>query len=226
VSKRAILKTTGFIATLGASAALVATAAGGTGAWFTDTHTGGFTADSGHLKLNTTDTNLSFHDLVPGENKTRSIDYNVDASGSSDVWLVLDKNDPGVKAFTGSKDGGADGGLGRYGHFEVWNGGTRLFVSSNLQDKGTSGVGDACGVDADGHGGSTQTATSASDLLPYCGVPYAIKIADGLSSGDGGTMNLVFGLTGRAQTQNVTWANVPFKVVATQHGVRPDAANF
>ena len=226
MSKRAIVKFGGFIATVGAAAALVAAAAGGTGAWFTDTHNGSLSATSGHLRLNTTDTTLSFADLMPGESKTRTIDYNVDASGKSDVWLVLDKNDPGVKAFTGSKDGGAPGGLGRYGHFEVWNNGTELFVSSNLQDKGNEGVGDACGVDADGHGGSTQVATSSSDLLPYCGVPYAIKVGSNLDSGQSGTMSIVFGITGRATGQNATWASVPFKVVATQAGHRPDSANF
>jgi hypothetical protein len=41
-------------------------------------------------------------------------------------------------------------------------------------------------------------------------------------------MTLVFGLTGRASNvfQNQQFANVPFEVVATQHGVRPDAENF
>ncbi|GAB3590403.1 hypothetical protein GCM10027446_05050 [Angustibacter peucedani] len=226
MSKRGILKISGFVGTVGAGAALVAAAAGGTGAWFTDSKDGSFTASSGHLTLNTTDRTLSFNELVPGEYKTRTIDYNVDASGQSDVWLVFDQANPGVAAFTGSKDGGADGGLGRYGHFEVWNGGQQLFTSYNLQHKGTSGVGDSCGVDADGHGGSNQQATSPTDTPPYCGVPYAIKIASNLSSGQGGTMSMVFGVTGKWRAQNTPVASVPFKVVATQAGHRPDAANF
>jgi hypothetical protein len=64
-----MVKVGGFVGTLAAGAALVGTAVTGTGAYFTDSKAGNLSASSGHLTLNTTDTNLSFRDLVPGEDK-------------------------------------------------------------------------------------------------------------------------------------------------------------
>jgi hypothetical protein len=222
-----MFKVGGFIGTLAAGAALVGTAVSGTGAYFTDSDNGNLAAGTGHLTLNTTDTNLSFNDLVPGVDKTRSIDFNVDASGVSDVWLVFDKDTAGYAAWTGAKGdpNAPGGGLGRYGHFRVDNGSYTLFQSWNLQNvpAGSSEV--PCATDANGHG-EGRPATSVSDTPPLCGVPTAIKIASNLDSGEGGTLHMTFGVTGRWRAQYVNVANVPFKVVATQAGVRPDAANF
>lgn len=220
-------KVGGFIGTLAAGAALVGTAVTGTGAYFTDSDNGTLAAGTGHLTLNTTDTYLAFNDLVPGEDKTRSIDFNVDASGVSDVWLVFDKSTAGYAAFTGAKGdpNASGGGLGRYGHFAVGNNGGTLFESWNLQNvpPGSSEV--PCTTNADGHG-SGRPATSVSDTPPLCGVPTAVKIASNLTSGQGGTLKMTFGVTGRWKGQNASAANVPFKVVATQAGIRPDAENF
>ena len=223
-----MFKVGGFIGTLAAGAALVGTAVTGTGAYFTDSENGGLNASSGHLRLNTTDANLTFTDLVPGEDKTRNIDFDVDASGKSDVWLVFDNTNAGYAAWTGAKGDplAPDGGLGRYGHFAVANNGGTLFQSWNLQNvpAGSSEV--PCSTNADGHGAG-RPATSVSDTPPLCGVPTAIKIASDLTSGDGGTLKMTFGITGRWKAQDVpNVASVPFKVVATQAGIRPDAAHF
>ncbi len=221
-------KVGGFIGTLAAGAALVGTAVTGTGAYFTDSENGGLNASSGHLRLNTTDANLTFTDLVPGEDKTHKIDFNVDASGVSDVWLVFDKNETGYANWTGAKGDplAPGGGLGRYGHFEVANNAGTLFQSWNLQNvpAGSSEV--PCTTNENGHG-QGRPATSVSDTPPLCGVPTAIKIASDLTSGDGGTLKMTFGITGRWKAQDVpNVASVPFKVVATQAGIRPDAAHF
>ena len=53
-----------------------------------------------------------------------------------------------------------------------------------------------------------------------------MKLASNLSSGEGRTLNMTFGITGRSTGQYSQVANVPFKLVATQVGVRPDASNF
>jgi hypothetical protein len=222
-----MVKVGGFVGTLAAGAALVGTAVTGTGAYFTDSKAGNLSASSGHLTLNTTDTNLSFRDLVPGEDKTRNINYNVDASGKSDVWLVFDKDDVGYAAWTGAKGDPVypDGGLGRFGHFAVArDGGGALFQSWNLAHAGTTGY-PTCSGDANGHGAG-RPATSRSDTPPLCGVPTAIKIASNLSSGQGGVITMTFGVTGRWTAQNAPVAEVPFEVVATQAGVRPDAEHF
>ncbi|WP_213029941.1 hypothetical protein, partial [Acinetobacter baumannii] len=61
---------------------------------------------------------------------------------------------------------------------------------------------------------------------PECGVPAAIKLGSNLAPGQASSATLTFGLTGKAVAQDTYFANVPFKIVATQVGIRPDAANF
>jgi hypothetical protein len=226
VSKKNILKVTGFVGTLGAGAALVATAATGTGAWFTDSQDGNLYAKTGHLQLSTSNTNMTLTGLMPGENRDKTIDYTVSVSGgTSDIWLTFDTDTDKYGAFTGESGNTAypDGGLGRYGHFAVANNGTTLFSSYNLQNASANTSGCA---DADGHGFG-PAATSASDTPPYCGVPGAIKIASNVANGQTGHLKLTFGITGRATTQNqVHVDNLPFHIVATQSGHKPGDANF
>jgi hypothetical protein len=228
VSKNNIMKVGGFIGTLAIGAALVGSAVTGTGAWFSDSHNGNVAASTGRLHLNTTDTNLTFDNLVPGEYKTRNIDFNVsgDSSTNADVWLTFDPTDLGYAKFTGASGDALwnDGGLGRYGHFAVSvNGGAPVFRSYNLQNGPAV---DSCGIDGNGNGGSDQQATSPTDTPPYCGVPTAIKLASNVAPGQAATINLTFGPTGKWTAQDAPFASVPFKVVATQVGIRPDAANF
>lgn len=220
------MKVLGFIGSLAAGAATVGAAVTGTGAYFTDSKDGSLSASSGHLRLNTTDTNLSFDRLMPGEDKTKNIEFNVDSDGKSDVWLVFNPNDPGYALWTASKgdQNAPDGGMGRWAHVRIGNSAGTLFESWNLQNA-PAGATDTCAVDADGHGVG-RPATSVEDTPPLCGVPTAIKIASNLSSGQGDVLSIAFGVTGRWTAQHVPVASVPFKVVATQTGIRPDAANF
>jgi hypothetical protein len=235
----------GFIAALGASAGLIAAATGATGAYFSDSHSGTINATSGHLKLDLTDSGqltMSFTDLIPGQDQTKHVGFTTDSSSSvtEDVWVVFPTTTSADKTaysqFTGAKGefGYADGGLGRYGHVQI--GATtgsynRAFVSYNLandpalSDPVSGGNLSAC-YDANGRGGSTQQATSPSDTPPYCGVPKAILVAANLSSGASGSVDITFGLTGRATAQEVPVFGVDYQIVATQHGVRPDAPNF
>jgi len=229
MSKKSLARLTGFLGAVGVTAALAGFAVAGTGAYFTDTKAGNLNATSGHLTLNVSDTYLSMSDLMPGGDKTQNIDYNVDSSGKADVWIVFDPTTPGFGAFTGAKGSPVwpDGGLGNYGHFAVSNnGGGTLFTSYNLAGVPATESSAPCAVDVNGAGGSTARISSPSARVPYCPVPTAIRVATGLVTGQGGTINLTFGLTGKVTTQNMTWANVPFKVVATQENVRPDALNF
>ncbi|MDO8108431.1 hypothetical protein Q6348_14635 [Isoptericola sp. b441] len=223
------LRLGGFVGTAGLTAALVGFAVSGTGAYFTDSADGTISSSSGHLTLSTTETNLSFADLVPGTDKTQDVTYHVDTTGPADVWLVFDPETAGYQGFTGPKDEGAlvpDGGLGRYGHFAVSVGSDGpLFQSYNLASA-PAGESGGCPVDANGHGGSAQQATSPSDTPPYCGVPTAIKLSSNLTTGQGATVHVTFGLTGRQTQQNQVEWTVPYKIVATQAGVRPDAQNY
>jgi len=226
----------GFIAALGASGALIASATGATGAYFTDSHPGTIQATSGHLRLDLTggSTTLNFTGLMPGEDQTRQISYSTNLSnGTEDVWLVLPDN-TAYGQFTGGKNYSEwpAGGLGRFGHFAVAdsNGGT-AFQSYNLanQPVGDTSTTDYCTVDGNGRGGSTQKPTSETDTPPYCGVPHYILLASNLSTGATGTITITFGLTGKQTAQNQTEFvpdPVQYQIVGTQHGVRPDAGNF
>jgi hypothetical protein len=227
VSKRGMMKIGGFVGTIGAGAMLVATAVGGTGAWFTDSSSGHIQASTGHLNLNTSSTELHFDNLTPGDYKTLNVDYNTNASsGASDIWLVFDPTNAYVAQFTGAKGAAVypDGGLGRYGHFAVKDAsGATIFSSYNLAHDPNGGQ--EC-YNADGHGGNNAAKTKDDTSMGYCGVPSAIKVESNLANDATHTMQLTFGVTGRWTAQNAYVANVPFSVVATQVGVRPDAANF
>ena len=244
MSKSKVWRLGGFIVALGASAGLIASASGATGAYFTDTHAGTFQATSGHLKLNVnaSDMTLNFTDLIPGQDQTKTIGYTTDSSSNvnEDIWIVFPTATPAQQTayaeFTGGKGefGYTDGGLGRYGHFLVGANGNTAFVSTNLADEPvgnpvTSYI-PGCNVNANGQGGENQAATSPTDTsMGYCGVPKAILLASNLSNGATGSVNVTFGLTGKQTTQNQTEflpGPVQYQIVATQHGVRPDALNY
>jgi hypothetical protein len=224
----------GFIAALGASGALIASATGATGAYFTDSHDGSIQAVSGHLNLNIThgSTTLNFTGLMPGEDQTAQVSYQTSlSSGTEDVWLVFPDTEA-YEQFTGASGNSLwpDGGMGRYGHFAVSdsNGGN-AFESYNLKNA-PSGSTDVCPVDANtGRGGSNHPATSEADTPPYCGVPNAILLASNLATGADGTVTVTFGLTGRQTQQNQTEFHphaLQYQLVGTQHGVKPGAPNF
>lgn len=223
----------GFVAALAASAALVASAASSTGAWFTDVTDGSLSASSGHLNLVVSgDKTINFANLMPGETRTADLGYTADVSGGTvDVWLVFPTDTPQQATayclFTGPKDQCGGGGLGRYGYFAVSaDGYGQAFRSHNLKNAPAGVTGQSCGVDGNGRGGSDQQATSVLDTPPYCGVPTAILVADNVADGASGTLHVSFGLSGRQDQQGQVEPTVPFQIVATQSGHRPDAENF
>lgn len=228
------LKVAGFATALCASVALIGFAAAGTGAYFTDSHDGQIASSSGHLKMNLpagTDTNLNFANLMPGEDQSANIPYTIDvSSGKVDVWMVFDATSTGYGHFTGAKDvsygpdGYTDGGMGRYGHFQVGNNGQVAFRSHNLQlaKAPTPNCADGTTPGADGRGGSDiKSATNAE-----CGVPAAIKLASNLTNTATGNVNIVFGLSGKQTQQNQTEWTVGYKIVATQAGHAPNDPNL
>lgn len=232
----------GFAAALAASAGLIAAASGATGAYFTDTHPGSFSANSGHLKVNITNVSggatasgpdnlvLNFQDLYPTDYRTVKINYATDSSiGNEDLWLVF----PGASApvgsvqnnvfdmFTGPKTSYAGGGLGRYGHFAVADSHSGTdFSSYNL----SSGYSDDCTPDANGHAIAPMGTAADNSKAQPCAVPAMIKLASNLTNGATGTVSLTFGLTQRQTQQNqaeFAGLGVDFQIVATQPGVKP-----
>lgn len=242
--KGRLLRLAGFGVALCTSAALVGAAVQTTGAYFTSTADGTITASSGHLTLSAQNTSLDFSNLMPGDNVTKTINYQVDASsGQIDLWLTFDPTSSAYQAFTGGKDSPnvPDGGLGRYGWFAVseshWG---QAFRSGNLafppyvantgehQTTYSSQTSPQCTVDATGRGGSDWIATAANggDTTNegYCGVPEQILLVSGLSNAASGSVNVTFGLNGwkqKDQNQPEFGGSVPFTLVATQHGQTP-----
>jgi hypothetical protein len=228
VKKSKALRLAGFVGALCVSGTLLGTSISGTGAYFTDSHDGSIASNSGHLQLNNVGpTALNFADLMPGTDKSADIPYTVDvSSGKVDVWMVFDTNSSGYGHFSGTKghdyQGYTDGGMGRYGHFQVGNGGDVAFRSHNLQmpDSGPN-CSDGTVPGANGRGGSdAQSATNQE-----CGVPGAILLASGLDNTATGNVHVVFGLSGKQTQQNQTEWTVGYKLVATQAGHAPNDPN-
>jgi hypothetical protein len=218
---------TAFIGTLGASAALIGMAATNTGAYFTDSENGTLSGKTGHLQVEArSNYTLNFADMVPGEYQSRDVHYHTDSSTAEDIWLKFPDGVEYAK-FTGEKHGPLydDGGMGRFGHFQVKdNGGNLLFSSWNLQNASANTSGCA---DTNGHGSNNPPADR--DATPaYCGVPHFMLIESNVATNSDKKLTMVFGVTGRMEDQNSSQppSAVPFQVVATQHGVRPDAENF
>jgi hypothetical protein len=227
----------GFTVALGATASLVGFAASGTGAYFTDTHTGQINTSTGHVRVTTdpSDGVLNFTDLLPGNYQTNTINYTAHGTGAEDIWLVFpttsqDGSNPS-EAFTGNPSDTAGGGLGKFGHFALDSTGGAAFTSFNLNNPGTgTHSGSSCSTDATtGWGGSNQQAASHSDptLIPFCAPPNAILLQSNMADGDQGHADLTFGYTPLIKNGQDAGLSklVSYEIVATQHGVVPSDPN-
>ena len=214
---RKSLRLTAFIGAACATTALVAFAAQGTGAYFQSNSSGTISANSGALTLSTTDTNLSFANLMPGVDQTQDVNYSVNvSSGKVDLWLVFDQSSAGYQAWTGPKSNAFGGGLGRYGHFAVADNNNLAFQSYNLQLDPNDPV-SGCTIGSDGRGNFADSSPTSLE----CGVPGAILLTTGLSDGDTGQVEFTYGLTGKQTQQNQTEPTVGYQIVATQAGQAP-----
>jgi predicted ribosomally synthesized peptide with SipW-like signal peptide len=229
--KAKAVRVAGFFGALCASAALVGVAAGGTGAYFTDSHDGTINATTGRIQVNVDPANgaLNYTDLLPGEYQSQRINYTAQPrGGTEDIWLVFPGNADGSDAFTQVSTPGPTP-LGRYGHFGLTSSAGASFISNNLSldpaAGGSYNTGESCSIDGNGHGGSTQTASDPSDhTVKYCAPMKAILLQSNMGAGEAGYADLSFGFTKiLTAPQNTNLGTVEkFKVVATQHGVRPD----
>lgn len=233
MNKSKSIRLAGFVGALCVSGALIGVAVSGTGAYFTDSHSGEIDAGTGHVRVavDPADGKLNFADLLPGEYKTQTINYQAQGTGAEDIWLVFPTtSSTGAnpsEAFTGAPDDGAGGGLGRYGHFAIASTDGAHFTSYNLSANRANDSSAPCPTNANGWGGSNQQAASTSDLLPYCAAPHAILLASNKTNGQGGSATLTFGFTPLLTGPQDAPTNklVDFQIVATQHGVRPDDPN-
>lgn len=212
--------------------ALLAATTGSTGAYFSDSHDGAINASTGSVKVNpTSDLNLNFSNLLPGDFKTQNVSYTAAGSGAEDIWLVLPTPIDSSSAFLNGQKGtaGETPALGRYGHFAV-DAAAGSFTSYNLTTGATPGGTDACIVNTNGHGGSDLQAIDATHgYPPYCPVPKAILLSSNMTSGQTGAATITFGYTkllkGDAYQSSGSSVVAPFRIVATQHGILPTDPN-
>jgi hypothetical protein len=218
MQKNKTARVVAFIGALGASAALIASAVGTTGAYFSDSKSGNLNASFGKVALNRVGSfDANFSGLRPGEYQTKTITYNTNTgTGDQDIWLVFD---PQNQAYQGINT------VGGFAHFAVSDSaGDNLFSGWNLKlQNGTS----PC-ADENGHanqpervGSWTYTVNDPVDTM--CGIPQAIKLQSNVPADSERHFGVTFGVTPRATAPWDSFA-IPFKVVATQPGIRPDNA--
>jgi hypothetical protein len=220
----------GFVAALAASAGLVATASGATGAYFTESKPGALNVSTGGVHLSTSDLQLNFNGLLPGDLQDKTVTYTSTGSAPEDIWLVLPTDGSADALFGTAGEASGAAALGRYGHFAI-SSPAGSFTSYNLATAGTgTHSGPTCTVDALGHGGSSQQAANRTDYTtPFCPVPTAILLSGGLAPGATASATITFGFTklmnNPAQEDQPLSTLAKFNVVATQHGVTPNDPN-
>jgi hypothetical protein len=227
--KRTLMKLAGFTIAASCTAALVGVAAHATGAYFTSSHDGTISASTGSVGVNLSPSAgaLTFSGLLPGTDQTQAINFQTTGSGTEDLWLIFDTSaDPhGNKSepFTGMTSDTAPGPLGRYGHLKVTSNWGASFESTNLSTPPSSVTNPSvCFVTTNGEGGENQQLANPDDhTIPYCAPTAPIELADNVPASGTGTVNIAFGYTKLATVPPLT-SSVSYKIVATQHGIRPD----
>jgi hypothetical protein len=195
----------GFVAALAASAGLIASASGATGAYFNDTKSGTVDGSIGSIKVSTSggggndNLNFTFADLLPGTPQTASVGFTNIGHNAEDVYLVF--NNAGALHALNN--------MGRYGQVMISStrmAGTQdgyLFESSNLNDSldYKLAVDSNCSpLPAAFPGNETEADAIAAKLKqpgavnPCWPVPNVIKIASSLAPSATGTLKFSFGL--------------------------------
>lgn len=210
MNKSKAARLTGFIGSAGATALLVGFAVSGTGAYFTDSEPGTLQGSMGTIQVDASGgygpngTDITFTNMLPGEAQTHTIDYTNTGANNQDVWVVFDQ------AYLGDFDRDTDTGLindrGTYAEIHITSFGAPRFESANLNDDA-----DSCPPGAGN---------------PACNpLPKQILLASNLTPGASGDM--VFSYMPGAKYRNnqgLPEFYLPYKIVATQHGIAPDNA--
>ncbi len=219
-----------FVATVGVTAALAGTAVQTTGAYFSDARAGTLTGTIGSIKVTTSggqgadNLDFAFTNLLPGEAQKATGNYQNTGRNPEDVWLVFSNSDA-LHALNV---------LGTYGEVHVASNGTEIFASQNLNDDTVS-----C---PPGSSDATHPACAA--------LPRELKLADSVAPGTVGNFSFSFNYAAKLKGPNTggtadvgpgwncypvvgpnstaacdpTATNnygLPYKIVATQHGVDP-----
>lgn len=172
------------VTTLALAGTLAVVASGTTGAYFSDTQSGGITGTVGSIHVsvsgqssdgsNGDGINLLFKNLMPGTAQTVTFNFKNTGPVAQDVFLTF-PNVPALHALNN---------LGTYGEVHVVdNGGTHLFDSANLNDGRTRADGtNSCG------------ALTPAGCWP---LPASLKVASNLAPGANGAVSFSFGYAGK-----------------------------
>ena len=201
-------------------------AAGTTGAYFSDTHSGSINGTIGSIKVTpyggggSNGMDLSFTKMLPGELQTVTVNYQNTGANAEDVWIVFN-NATALSALNN---------MGTYGEAHLSANGTALFDSANLNDRvGTCGVLSPSGcwplakqykVAANVAPGATGSISFAFMLASKTVTPplafnhYPVSAEGWLDTHDSNDQNYVNSADGSGY-------GLPYQIVATQHGVTP-----
>jgi hypothetical protein len=201
------------VALLGGTAWL---AAGATGAYFSDTHTGAITGTLGSIRVTpyggsgSDNMNLAFTNMLPGVSQTATVSYQNTGADPEDVYIVFN-NATALSALNN---------LGSYGEAHLSANGTHLFDSVNLKDSSGS-----CGAFAPGECWPLASQyLAASNVAPgHTGsISFSFNFAGKLTGPQDSIWNSypVVGQT-TINAGDGTGNGLPYEIVATQHGVTP-----
>lgn len=218
------------VTALALAGTLAVVASGTTGAYFSDTKSGGITGTVGSIHVsvsgqssdgvNGNGINLTYSNLMPGAVQTVTFDFQNTGPVAQDVFMTF-PNVPALHALNN---------LGTYGEVHVASSGTPLFDSANLNDGRTRADGtNSCGALTPAGCWPLPTSLKvASSVAPGAsGVVtfsfgYASKLGNGSNGGTGGVWNSypVLDAYG-ADTTPTPGTGLPVNVVATQVGQQP-----
>jgi hypothetical protein len=201
------------VALLGGTAWL---AAGSTGAYFSDTHTGTISGTVGSIRVTPyggsgpTATDLAFSNLLPGVPQTVTESYQNTGANAEDVYIVFN-NATALSALNN---------LGTYGEAHLSANGTPLFDSANLNDRVST-----CGpLSPSGCWPLSSQYLIAGSLPPGAAgtVSFTFNYASKLKGQGPGVWN-TYPVSGQTTTNAAdgSGSGLPYEIVATQPGVTP-----
>jgi hypothetical protein len=157
-------------------------------------------------------TDLQYDGLMPGEARTRSIDYAISSGGPSvDLWMVFDTRSAGVHDLTGAHGSPGNSphtscGLGPYAYVAVSDSNGGLAFESGDPPSDDPGTSPASGL--------AHTRVSCRALT-------TIRLGADLRTGTRGTVAITLGLDPTFTRQDAELPAVPFTLVATRHDSSP-----
>jgi hypothetical protein len=213
VSRSTIVRIAGFIGSVGLTAGLVGAAVTGTGAYFSDAKSGNISGTMGSINVEGHDGSgadqlgMTFTDMLPGEAQTKTVRFANTGKNAQDVWVVFSQ------AALGDHNHSTDTGLvndrGTFAEIRVKSNGTEKFESANLNDDQLS----------------CPPGSSDATHPPCRELPHMLLLQEDLAPGAVGDFEFMFRPGAKFKgNANLPVLDLPYTLVATQHGIAPDDA--